>query len=494
MKLFWGDLHNHCGISYGFGSLKNALEAARVHLDFCCVTGHAMWPDIYERNEETAFIVDFHRRGFQKLLDGWPEVLRLINAYNSRDFVTFQSYEMHSSQYGDHHFVSPNANLPLIYRDSPAEIVRDCGCRAIAIPHHIGYTPGYRGINWDAFTEEISPVVEVVSKHGCSVREDGSFPYYHDMGPLDPRNTVEAGLRRGKHFSFVGSTDHHAGFPGSYGDGLTAVWAAEKSREAIWEAILKGHTYAVSGDRIACCMTLNDAMMGDRVQADRRIIRVEAEGDAPIEQMMLRRNGRIIATAHSDDSILRDDENRYKLRLEMGWSSSMDKYHWDGEMQLDGGEFVKVTPYLRGRNALSPADSEADNEDNTNAMDNGYCMKRSRVHFRCDTVCNKSTLHPLTSSFVFEIKANPDANVTLHLNGQSFTSRLSDLLCEGYSAHMKPWHSHAFKLHTARAAKACRAAIEWEDGPDAKEDIYQAEVIQTNGCRAYLSPVFVSAQ
>ena len=63
--LLWGDLHNHCGITYGFGSLQNALKIARSHLDFCCITGHAMWPDIYARTPETEFIVDFHREGFK---------------------------------------------------------------------------------------------------------------------------------------------------------------------------------------------------------------------------------------------------------------------------------------------------------------------------------------------------------------------------------------------------------------------------------------------
>lgn len=24
MNIYWGDLHNHCGITYGFGSLENA--------------------------------------------------------------------------------------------------------------------------------------------------------------------------------------------------------------------------------------------------------------------------------------------------------------------------------------------------------------------------------------------------------------------------------------------------------------------------------------
>ena len=63
--LLWGDLHNHCGITYGFGSLQNALKIARSHLDFCCITGHAMWPDIYARTPETEFIVDFTERALK---------------------------------------------------------------------------------------------------------------------------------------------------------------------------------------------------------------------------------------------------------------------------------------------------------------------------------------------------------------------------------------------------------------------------------------------
>ena len=42
MKIYWGDLHNHCGITYGFGSLENAIQRARGRLDFCAFTGHAM--------------------------------------------------------------------------------------------------------------------------------------------------------------------------------------------------------------------------------------------------------------------------------------------------------------------------------------------------------------------------------------------------------------------------------------------------------------------
>ena len=46
LKYFWGDLHNHCNITYGHGDMRSAFEAAKEQLDFVSVTPHAMWPDI----------------------------------------------------------------------------------------------------------------------------------------------------------------------------------------------------------------------------------------------------------------------------------------------------------------------------------------------------------------------------------------------------------------------------------------------------------------
>ena len=169
MNIYWGDLHNHCGITYGFGSLENAIQRARGRLDFCAFTGHAMWPDIYSKTPETEFLVNFHEVGFKKLRDHWEEVRDKVAKANSKELVTFQGYELHSGKYGDHHLVSIDDNLPLVYRDSPKELVEACGKdTTIAIPHHIAYTPSYRGINWDYFDSSISPVVEVYSKHGCN--------------------------------------------------------------------------------------------------------------------------------------------------------------------------------------------------------------------------------------------------------------------------------------------------------------------------------------
>ena len=34
LKYFWGDLHNHCNITYGHGDMRSAFEAAKGQLDF----------------------------------------------------------------------------------------------------------------------------------------------------------------------------------------------------------------------------------------------------------------------------------------------------------------------------------------------------------------------------------------------------------------------------------------------------------------------------
>jgi len=67
MPIYWGDIHSHCGISYGYGTLENALANARKHLDFCAVTGHAMWPDMPDDRENFGFVIDFHEKGFKHL-------------------------------------------------------------------------------------------------------------------------------------------------------------------------------------------------------------------------------------------------------------------------------------------------------------------------------------------------------------------------------------------------------------------------------------------
>ncbi len=57
-QALYGDIHNHCNISYAHGSLDDAIKNAALRLDFASITGHASWPDMDEHAQE--FSISFN--------------------------------------------------------------------------------------------------------------------------------------------------------------------------------------------------------------------------------------------------------------------------------------------------------------------------------------------------------------------------------------------------------------------------------------------------
>ncbi len=496
MKLLWGDIHNHCGITYGFGGLENALNAAEEHLDFCAITGHAMWPDMPKKNQDTAFLVDFHQKGFKKLADRWPQIKEVIKAHNKEgEFVTFYSYEMHTSGLGDYHLVSPDDDIDLLYADCPKNLMeKQAGHSVIMIPHHIAYTPGYRGIDWSRFDAAISPVVEVCSKHGCSMNDKAPYPYYHNMGVRDTHNTVYEGLRQGHRFGFVGSTDHHAGYPGSYGDGKLAVLCEEKTRDSIFEAIKARRTYAVTGDKIKCNLTVNGHPFGSVIQAGDapREVALEVEASHFVDKIVLFKNLKPVRIINGELLTEVNASGRYKVRIEMGWGNNTELFTWNGSVVVEGGRLVDVERCFRGKSILAPSkDLEAD--DDVNRIENRVLHQSAeRVEWICQTVKNVSTLTPSTCAVVLEVEGDPDTRLTGSINGKEFCLTVGQLVEHGYTCPMKPWNSQTFKIYNAVPESQYRVSLRFTDEvKEAACDIYHAEIRQTNGSCAFITPVYV---
>ncbi|MEC0226462.1 hypothetical protein [Paenibacillus alba] len=501
MKLLWGDLHNHCGITYGFGSLENALEAAKEQLDFCAIIGHAMWPDMPKRSAELEFLVDFHLEGFAKLRTNWESVRETIKEWNvPGQFVTLQGYEIHSSEFGDHHILSPSDEIPLVTAESPAKLVAALApYQVIAVPHHVGYTPGYRGMNWDAFSEHISPVVEVFSKHGCSMSDSSPYAYLHTMGPRDSRNTIVHAIQRGKRFGFAGSTDHHAGYPGSYGDGRVAVLAAEKTREAVWEALLARRTYAITGDKIACHFTVNGAIFGSEVKdIGSRQLQLEVTACDGIEKITIFKNGKPWALANGTSSISPitsvPAKGKYKVRVELGWGDNEQGYEWQANAHLDSGKIISIETCFRGRSVLAPTPGMRENP-NMNALGNKLISStETGAQWSCTTFKNATTLHPQTAALIFEIEGDSSSVLTVEANGSTFAYSIGELLTGSRSVHMKPHNSEAILFHRAVPVSEYVFNGEWTDTEKEHDvDAYHVEIKQWNGQFAWISPVFVIA-
>jgi hypothetical protein len=494
-RLYWGDVHNHCGISYGYGSLKNALAAARQQLDFCSVTGHAAWHDMPQRTKGFEFVVDYHNEGFAKLARNWDTVCHAIEAANlPHEFVTFHGYESHSSEFGDHHILSPSSDLPILDAKFPSDLVARLAPRpVIAIPHHVAYVPGYRAIQWQVFSPAISPVVEVYSKHGCGMSDQGPYSYLTTLGPRDSRNTVRAGMRFGYRFGFVASTDHHGGYPGSYGDGLMAVLADEKTRQAIWDAILARRTYAVTGDKIACRLRINSAEMGSEIGAyGTRQIELEIVACDQLDRILIYKNSNLWKVLCADAVMSSAKSGRFKVRVEMGWGRSPTGFLWEGEIRVRDGAITSLETCFRGQSILEPSPDRLDDAD-VNALDNRIIEKTARcVTWQCTTFKNLSTTHSQTSAVILEIEGDTHSVLDIQLNSKKVTLSIGDLLDGSRGAHLQDFPSEAFLVHRAVPEGQYHFKREWSDAErETPCDTYDVEVRQTNGHYAWLSPIFV---
>ncbi len=495
--VYYGDLHNHCDISYGHGSLEEAYRNARVQLDFASVTGHGAWPDILDKPMPPA-VVDYHRSGFAKLRDNWRRYLATTEGERVPDsFETFFGYEIHSFRHGDRTVVSP---YPLSLSEAPdtpqafGTMLRDCDARRdgyLLLPHHIGYATGYRGVDWESVTNRASPVVEIVSMHGLAESDDGTFPYLHTMGPLDGGNTMVGGLKRGLHFGVVGSTDHHSAHPGSFGYGKTAVWAESLTRESLWEAILSRRTYAVSGDRIHLAFSLNGAPLGSVIAASaERLIEVRAVGGGAIDHIEIVKNARAVHRyTHRSEVGGSGRTVRGKLAVEFGWGQKGEEVEWNVKIRSPSASIIAVEPRFRGRDVVDPLDT----------TDGPYAFSRwshdgDTVTVSTMTFGNATTTSSQTQAISLELEGRPEDTIEVEADGIAASATLGELAGGARTHYTAGFVSPALKIHRFVREADYTAEFRWRDETEAEgaEDVYYVRVIQKNGHGAWSSPIWVT--
>ncbi len=492
-QLYYGDIHNHCNLSYGAGSLADALHNARLQLDFVSVTLHGHWDDMPQDDPRLGYLVDYHRQGFERARAGWADYLRDTDAANHPDeFVTFPSFEWHSMQYGDHCILFRDVATPLIFHVAHVEELRqrlrEHPHPSLLIPHHIGYLQGFRGINWDAYTAELSPVVEIMSFHGASEHSDAEPAYLHAMGPRDQRSTAQYGLAQGHIFGFVGSSDHHSAHPGSYGYGQVAVWAKSLSRAAIWEALENRRCYAITGDRIALAFSLNGKPMGSVLPfAEERQIEVAVEGASALDSIEVLRNNRVI---HRESPPVAKPDFRHplKIRLEMGWGELETLTDWHVDLRITAGELLDIEPHLRGHDIGIPVI-----EDETPCvLSHLDYAGGNRVHLRTQTPRNATVRSAATQAITLTVNASENTRIQARINEIDIDLPMRELLEGARSFYSSGFVSPSFVFHRAlpKAEYTHNFAIS-DRGAGTGRDWYYVRVRQRNGQWAWASPIWV---
>jgi hypothetical protein len=498
LQTYYGDLHNHCGISYGHGSVEDAYSNARTQLDFASVTPHAYWPDMPEGDDRLAAVVAYHRKGFRGAAELWSHLQEVTEAiHKDGEFVTFLSFEWHSIQHGDHNVYFKGAKGEIIraanleeMRSHLRRLARQ-GVKCLLIPHHIGYLSGYRGIRWEDFTPEFSPVVEIISMHGLAETDDAPYPYLHTMGPRDGKSTMQYGLRLGEVFGVIGSTDHHSAHPGSYGHGRLAVWAKELSRDGIWEAITARRTYALTGDRIALAFSVNGHPMGSILApTQERSIEVSVTGGGALDYVEVLHNNQAIHRWSAHERVGHSSAEPVKVFLELGWGEQNCNVDWQVELEVVAGQLLSVEPHFRGHAIVAPQSAEKEKY----AFSSWERIDEKKVRFETRTWGNPTNVTPATQGVCLEILGEEGTQIKGRVNDRQAQVALGELRHDSRVGYLGGFLTPAYCFHRAvpKAEYSCHTSLQHQ-GDGRGRDWYYVRVCQKNGQWAWSSPIWVDA-
>lgn len=490
-KLFWGDIHNHneCGLAKG--SLERAIDLARGHLDFWAATGHAWWHDMPEL-PGTGRKMFFD--GFERHRKFWPKSRRLVEESTDEKFVAILGYEWHSSKFGDYCMLFPEDNKELFLPDHAKKLLDYAEAKnALAITHHVGYKKGWRGANFDFHRRTTSPVVEVMSEHGCTMSLSSPHDMVrHSMGGRSSQQTIERQLARGLRFGFVGSSDTHRGYPGAYGEGVVGIWAPELTRPAIFEAVRKRRTYATSGERIALEFTINGHPMGSELPytADRQID-IRVEGQDSIQMIELVRSGQVIERHfpqdHSGDPLKLP--GRAKCRIRYGWGpwaqfEANRVCLWDMTIRIAGGKIRRVYPCFQA----APFDEQL--------RDSLTLIDKQSLHLVSPTARAKSFEEDPTKSLILDLEGPPDAEVIVETTKpakQTVRAKLGYLQNDNLITFTGGFGAESFIIEQLVGPSDFGATLRWQDrkNEEKQSDWYYVRVTQHNGHCAWSSPIWV---
>jgi len=508
-NLYWGDSHTNLHPRHLDG-IDRSVESAKEMLDF--------WPIAYypQETEEAPNGLAVEDWLPQDQLDReWALICDTAAANNAPgEFVAFAGYEWQgNATSGDHNVFYLHDHQPLLKSDTLAELyqeIRSRGIQAIAIPHHTAYMVGVRAKDWSVHDGELSPFAEIFSCHGCSESDEEWLGLRRNrhMGPGVSGGTIEDGLAAGNRFGIICSGDSHAGFAGVYGHGLMACYAEALTRESLWEAFSARRVYGVTADRIALTFMVNDAWMGEAIEARGPVqCAATVRGGDAVDRIELIRNNRVIAThCHNGawDVPTGPERIRCKLRIEAGWGGDRKikpdakPRQWEGRLEVPEGAIVSVEKCWRnaGQRVEEPG--------------------RSSCAFAFTTGVPGVGTHG-TQSNVFEIEARPSDRVILTIEGKRADMTLHEAMSRSRIIHYmdeaeayiqqrfgvdpkalpRPdriyYTGHKVKVHRAIPEDGLTASLVHEDpDPPDGESHYRVRVSQRNGNMAWSSPVWVT--
>lgn len=258
-RLFFGDVHAHTALSADAeGEMDELLRYARdkAGLDFVALIDN----DCYQC----------------PLMATEYEVSRELNERSNQPgrFVTLPGYEwtlwnQPRVPHPYHRSVLFPGESELIRHVDPGKPTTEEMARRVAELGGLLFTQHW---DWTLTDSPAEAGLEVCSAWQYYI--DKPEPFFRD-------------LTAGRRLAFVGGSDSHRRNPGLCG-ALTAVYATELTREAIFEALRQRCCYATTGSKIVLDVRVNGAPMGSEItSADAPTVGVLARGTRPLRRVAI---------------------------------------------------------------------------------------------------------------------------------------------------------------------------------------------------------------
>ena len=318
---------------------------------------------------------------------------------------------------------------------------------------------GGRYANLDWHDPEFERLVEVYS-------EWGEFEWF-----------LKWALENDYRVGFTAGSDDHKGRPGAaypgsgsfgvYG-GLTCVFATELTRRGLWQALKARRCYGTTGQRIPVNVNADGHPMGsDLKTSDPPEIAVDVIGTAPIESVEVFRGLKLVYSFPKTIPRARD-------RIRIAWSGQRIRarnrlVRWDGRLSLDRGRILEAEGYAfdsasEGIQAVS--DHSVTWKSVTTGDADGIILTldappQATIDFRTDIVSRSVTLQ--------EIAGGP---VRVPAGG-------IDIAVVFEQAPNGSGHEASFTCRESELPGGCHP--------------YWVRVTQTDGAKAWTSPIYVTS-
>lgn len=299
-QVYFGDLHRHTDISLCYptadGCLvdvyRYALDAVRY--DFLAVTDHTRDTDAFPwwRTQKANDL--FYVKGVLAPIYGYERSNGVVGGGHRNVFFLERDWPVLRS---DAHYSYTDEARPENNNPDVALYPRLRGRDAFTAAHTPGYSRSAERGTWTYNDPQVEPLAEIIQTFRRDYERPGQ-PEWRDArvrGALAEEASLWYALARGYKLGFIASSDHHATHTS-----FACVWATGPSREEIFAGLRARRTYAAT-DKIILDVRMADAVMGEEIDApDPPELRIHVRGTAPIEELQIVRDRKVIHRSEPD--------------------------------------------------------------------------------------------------------------------------------------------------------------------------------------------------